>query len=473
MMRQFFRVILLSLFPLIAVAQDGTEFISMKYFNAVSKKADLLEANLDKETEKILDRFAKQEARVRKKLVKMDSSSAAKVFADWESGYKKFEEKLKNSTELAHYIPKVDTFLTSFKFLEQNQELIGEVKKGKELIDGTFAKVKGMHSQFQKAEAVKQFLKERKLYLKEQLTRFGFTKELKRMNEELFYYSKQLKEYKEILNDSRKIEKKAIELLSKTKAFQNFMQKNSILASMFTIPGNSNNGGATNLAGLQTRSQVNSLIQGQLSTGGTGAQQQFSQNLQEAQSQLRQLKEKVNQFGGENSEDIMPEGFRPNVIQSKRFLDRIEVGANIQTRKATNFFPIGSDFGLFMGYKLSGKSIIGVGASYKVSWGSGWNNIRITHEGIGLRSFIDWKLKGSIWISGGYEQNYLKEIRTFNQLKDLSIWQSSGLIGISKVVEVKSKVFKKTRIQLLWDFLANQQVPKAQPIVFRLGYNLK
>jgi hypothetical protein len=167
----------------------------------------------------------------------------------------------------------------------------------------------------------------------------------------------------------------------------------------------------------------------------------------------------------------MPEGFKPNDQKTKSFLQRLEYGTNIQTQKATSFFPVTSDIGLSVGYKLNDKSIIGIGGSYKMGMGRGWNHVRFSNEGIGLRSFIDWRIKGSFWISGGYEQNYRTAFSDFDQLKDFSAWQQSGLIGLSKVVSLKTKFFKKTKLQLLWDFLSSQQIPKAQPIVFRIGYN--
>jgi hypothetical protein len=86
---------------------------------------------------------------------------------------------------------------------------------------------------------------------------------------------------------------------------------------------------------------------------------------------------------------------------------------------------------------------------------------------LALEAYIDWKLKGSFWISGGYEQNYKTQITSIDQLYDISAWQQSGLIGISKVVSVKSKMFKKTKIQLLWDFLSYQQIPRTHPITIQ------
>jgi hypothetical protein len=143
----------------------------------------------------------------------------------------------------------------------------------------------------------------------------------------------------------------------------------------------------------------------------------------------------------------------------------------MQTQRATSFFPVISDLGLSIGYKLNDKSVIGFGTSYKIGWGRGWNNIRITSQGIGLRSFIDWKLKGSFYISGGYEQNYKTAFSDFFQLRNKNAWQQSGLLGLSKTVPIKSKFFEKTKMQLLWDFLSYQQIPRTQPLVLRVGYS--
>jgi hypothetical protein len=448
--------------------------IPSKYFDAVSKKANTLQQNLDKKSQKVLDRMQKQEAKLQKKLAKIDSLATHNIFSNSADKYNQLKEKLKKTGKLSQYIPKLDTLATSLKFLDQHPEFLNNVKDAKEKLADASEKLNEVKEKLKNAEDIKQFLKERKQYLKEQLEKFGFAKELKKINKEVYYYSQQIKEYKEIFKDPAKAERKAIELLSKTKLFQDFMKKNSMLASLFRTPGDPNDPTfQASLAGLQTRAQVNSLIQNQIAAGGPAAQQQFRQNLQGAQSQLQQLKDKINKLGGGSSDDIMPEGFKPNDQKIKSFFKRLEFGTNIQTQKSTNFFPTISDIGLSLGYKINDKSIIGLGTSFKVGWGTGWNNIHITQQGLAFRSFIDWKLKGTLWISGGYEQNLKTLITRMDQIRDISAWQKSGLIGISKVVSVKSKVFQKTKVQLLWDFLSYEQVPRAQPLIFRIGYNLK
>jgi hypothetical protein len=176
-------------------------------------------------------------------------------------------------------------------------------------------------------------------------------------------------------------------------------------------------------------------------------------------------------LGSENSDEEMPDGFKPNNQKTKSFLKRLELGTNVQSQKASNYFPVTSDLGLSLGYKLNDKSVIGVGASYKLGWGRNIHHINITQQGVSLRSFADWKIKGSFWLSGGYETNYRSEFQNVDQLKELNAWQQSGLIGLSKVVSLKTKFFKKTRLSFMWDFLSYQQVPRTQAVLFRVGYN--
>jgi hypothetical protein len=124
---------------------------------------------------------------------------------------------------------------------------------------------------------------------------------------------------------------------------------------------------------------------------------------------------------------------------------------------------------LSAGYKLNDKSIIGIGASYKLGLGQSWQNINITHQGAGLRTFVDFKLKGNFWISGGGELNYRNEFRRIEVLKNMNAWQQSALLGISKKYKAGKKF--KGNAQVLYDFLWKQQQPRTQAVVFRVGYN--
>lgn len=470
--------LLMSLLCLYACAQAQSDTllspVSSKYLEQVNAKAGKLEQKLDKQSQRIITQFLKQENKLKRKLARKDSAAATAVFGDAKQQYDQLQQKLNGTQQLQQYIPSLDTLSSSLKFLQQNPQLLAVAKDGPAKLKQTMEKVSGLQAEFQKAEEIKKFLKERKQYLKDQLGQLGLAKDLKKLNKQAYYYSAQVNEYKQLLKDHKKAERKAIELLSKTKLFKDFLRNNSQLASLFRLPGDPNDPTAqASLAGLQTRAQVNSLVQQQIAAGGPNAQAQFSQNMQQAQSQLNALKSKLNKFGNSGGDLDMPDDFKPNGQKTKSFLQRIELGANMQSQKSNGYFPVTSDIGLSAGYKLNDNSIIGIGASYKMGWGENIRNIKITHQGIGLRSFIDIKLKGSFWITGGYEMNYRSGFQRIAELRDRSAWQESGLIGLSKVLNMRSKMLKKAKMQLLWDMLSYRQVPGTAAILFRVGYNLK
>jgi hypothetical protein len=442
-----------------------------KWSTVVEKKLSKLEDKIISKSEKTLQRSQREEERIYKKqLTTKDSLVAKAKLAEIQTKYKELEEKFKNPSSIIpanarQYLPHLDTLKTALKFLDQ-QNANGNVKNA-------LSKIESFETKMQQAEEIKKFIRERRDQLKQQLEQLGLVKGLKKYNKQIFYYDRQIQEYKKILSDPKKIERKAIELLSKTRVFQDFMRRNSMLASLFRMPGDPNDPTyIASLAGLQTRTQVNNLIQQQVASAGPNGQAQFRQNIQQAQSQLQQLKNKVTQFGGGSSDDIMPEGFKPNNQRTKSFWQKWEMGVNVQSNRANGLLPVSSDLGVSAGFKPNDIFIAGVGLGGSIGWGRDIRHIAISYQGVSGRFFTELKLKGSFHAAAGFEMNYLREIRNIDQLKDYSAWQKSGLVGLSKVVSIKSKFFKKTKLQLLWNFLSYSQRPRvSQPVLFRIGYN--
>lgn len=438
------------------------------YLHALSAKCSKLQGSLDKQTAKMLARMQKQEAKLKSKLAKKDFAKAAQLFNGTEAQYQQLQAKLNQAGTIGHtatlkeYIPSIDSFKTSLSFLEkspiQSPELASQLA-------GTKAQLQQLESKMQVANEIKKQIKARKQQLKQQLEGVLPLKDLTAINKEVYYYQQQLNEYKALLADRKKLEQKALKMLKESSVFKDFMKQNSMLAQLFRVPDNY--GSAASLQGLQTRAGVQQLLEQRLAAGGPNAQQALQQNLQQAQEKMNELKAKLNKLGGGNGNLEMPEGFTPNSQRTKTFWQRIEYGMNMQSQRARGILPSTSDIALTAGYKINDKSTIGVGVAYKLGWGNGWNHIRLTHEGVGLRSFIDLKLKGSFWMTGGYEKQYQQRFGKIADLKGVS-WQTSGLIGITK----KYKVGNKTgNLQLLWDFLSYQQTPKTPALQFRVGWN--
>ena len=449
-----------------------------RFFAKMQNRADRLDEQLTHQTEKYLTRLARQERKLQKRMYAKDSVAARNLFTGSQEKYAELEEKIKkieageNIALSGQYLPYIDSLKESLSFLNKNQNLLNASGDLQKKIGGSLASFNQLQARLQVGEEVKQFIRQRKQIIHETLSRFenslGLNKYLQEYNKQVYYYSQQVNEYKEALNDPDKLEQKALVLLNKLPAFQDFMKNNSQLAGLFSLPGDY--GSPSALDGLQTRDEVMKMVQSQIGSGGTSSMGALQSNLESAHQQLDQFKDKLNNFGSGSGDVAMP-NFKPNNQKTKPFLKRLELGTNLQTTRANYFFPTTTDIGVSLGYKLSDKGIAGVGLSYKIGWGSGINHIHISSEGVGLRSFLDMKLKKNFYVSGGYEENYQQPFNSFQDIRDLHSWQQSGLIGLMKMVSIRNKVIKKTRLQLLWDFLSYYQVPRTQPLKFRVGYN--
>ncbi len=448
-----------------------------KIFARVNKKASSLNASLDRQTEKYLEKLARKERKIQQKLYKTDSNAARQLFAGTQEKYLAYEEQLKatgsgQSVPLqGEYMANIDSVKTSLAFLQQNQNSLGSSVKSQQALSSAVQQFNLLQSKFQQTDQIKEFIRQRRQQLKDQLAGYaqslGLNEYLAEYNSQVYYYSEQVREYKEMLNDPDRMMREALVILNKIPAFQTFMRNNSQLAGLLGI--SADYGSAAGVAGLQTREQVQALIQGQVSAGGAGGMAALQSNLQDGHQQLDQFKDKLSSLGGGSGDMTMPD-FKPNPQKTRSFLERIEIGTNLQTTKTSYFFPTTTDIGLSVGYRFSARITAGLGGSVKIGWGTGINHIAVSLAGSSLRSFIDAKIKGSFYLSGGMEYNYEQPISNFQQIKSLAMWTQSGLIGLTKEISLGGKLLKKTKVQLLWDMLSYRKIPRTQPFVFRVGY---
>jgi hypothetical protein len=482
-------IIALALLPFTSSGQtlsneiNTIELLPDRLTHSINKNADRMQKRLTQKTVKCLARLQKQEAKLKRKLRLIDTTLANQIFAGSTDKYQHFQQQINEKAtgvESTIYLPVLDTLKTSLKFLSQQGLSLKNNASSYKSIKTGMEQLQQLQNKFSTATSIQQFIKERKQLLTTQLAKYGLAKQLLKFNKTAYYYHQQIAAYKSIINNPSKLVAQSISLLNKLPLFKDFFSKYSQLAALFPAPaynGLSNNGGSLQIPGLQTRWQVQQQLQSIVSSaaGGTNnlmvSQNLLTQNIQDAQSQLHQLKNKLNEWGGGSSELEMPEGFKPNHQKTKSFWSRLACGTNLQSQKSTYFLPTTTDIGLSVGYKLNDQSIIGIGSSYKIGWGRNIRNIQLSSEGISIRSFIDVKLKGSFYISGGYEKNYRQKFYNWQQLKNQpNNWSSSSLLGISKIVSLKTKFLKQTKLQLLYDILWQQQIPVGPPVKFRIGY---
>ncbi|HMO62550.1 MAG TPA: hypothetical protein PKC39_15555 [Ferruginibacter sp.] len=452
------------------------EAVPKKFINTIDKKIDAYSGRITNKTVKTLERLSRWETKIKKQLEQVSPETAKRLFANNRLTFAAMLQKVKDGESITkdwhkQYDEYRDKLTVSLKYLDEQKAYLDQ--KMVQPLAKTKAKMDELEKTVDNHTTLEALMKERKKELVDAaFAVLGNGKYLTKMNKEVWYYAETMKNYKQLFNDPAKAEATAKQLLDKIPAFKNFMQQNSMLASLFGQPGDM--AATANLVGLQTRAGVQSLLQSRIAAAGPGAQQVVQQQMQQAQVQLNQLKDKLLKnpaFG--NGGGNLPD-FKPNMQKTKTFKQRLEWGTNIQFARNSNLLPATSDIALTVGYKLNDRSVIGLGASYKMGLGS-ISKIRFSTEGLGLRSFIDWKLKKQFFISGGYEMNYLpglSEIQLPAVYGSAAAWQQSALLGVSKKIPVKSKWCKSTKLQLLYDFLAGQQVPPGRQWVFRVGYEL-
>jgi hypothetical protein len=452
--------------------------ISSKSIFSLDRQYFTLEKIIERKTEKALRRMQQKEARLQKALQSKDSLKAQQLFADSRQKYGQLEAGIKDpgagqmQTGYTNYIPSADSLRTSLNFImQQGAKLPGLPTDKLQQLQMLSDQLKTLQVKLQNASDAEAFIKQREQQLRDQLMQYGLGNQLLGLNKEAYYYQQELAQYKDILSNKEKLQETILSIARKIPAFQSFWQKYSILGQLFPQPANY--GTVAVLDGLQTNAMITSLIQQKLgSSGSAGAgvnsgspiPQQYMDNVQ---GQLNGIKDKVSNAGATNSNTTVPD-FKPDQQHGKSLWQRLTYGFNMQTQAATSFLPAITDIGIQLGIKVSDQIQIGIGGSYNVGTGT-LKCMHLSNEGVSTRSYLDIRAKGSIWITGAWEDNYMRSFKSLQDLhNNVTVWQKSALLGMTKKYSIGKR---EGNMQLLYDFMAGQVVPRSNPIKFRVGYS--
>jgi hypothetical protein len=457
-----------------------------KYLSGIDKKITKLDRQLTKQLQTYLNNLSKQEQRINKVLAKFDSSKAAGFFIESGKGYEQLLQGLtaaEGKTKAifrGEYLPYLDSLQGAFGFLANTKGIISKSEGIQQKLGQSLERVNQLQNRLQHAEDIKAYLSQRQEQLGHLLA--GYTslprslgKTFGKYQEQIYYYGQQVKAYREALNDPDRLLKKLLGTLQNVPGFKKFMSKYSMLSQLFPAPDNYDP--SQTIQGLPSRQQVMSLIQDQTGNTSANVSSMVQQNTGSARSQVDELRNRINQSGGNGNDLTMPD-FKPDNMPTAPFLRKLEYGTSFQSQRANNYFPATSDIGATLGYKAGRKSIIGIGITAKIGWGTGWQHIKVSSQGIGLRFFADWKVPSiwsskeeSWWLSGGAEMNYRTPVERLEIFKNYHAWTRSALAGISKKFSAGKKL--NGTVSVLFDFLYRQHIPVTEPILFRVGYTFK
>jgi hypothetical protein len=482
-------IILLLLSTLRTNAQDTTALrnnFEERYTHTVDEKITTFNSQVDTYTQKMLAGVISQEQKMQKKVARVDSAKARSLFQYSIDSLKKFESHIKEKAARVSrflgggYFPYLDTLKQSLSFLHKADGAMNQASAAQDKLTGSLASVDQMESKLQTVDQIDEYLKQRQEVLQSQLSSFPVVADgLKGINKEAVYYQAQIGEYKAVLSNPDKIEAQVLKILQSMPAFQKYFAQNSQFSGLFANPANFATAGVGTtpiVNGLPSRAALQQFMHQQMpGTEGDPTQQIQQQVQNQGQSGdgasipgLDALQNKTGLGSGQFG-NATAAGFIPNPERTKSFGKRLEYGFNVQFGSSTNLLPASSTIGVQIGYKFSDKASMGIGASYSLGLGTGWNHIRLSNNSLGGRSYFKWKAKKAFFLQAEADQNYMSAFSSIAELRNFNAWQTSAMAGIGKEYKVGKKL--NGSALLLYDFLYQTHTPITQPLSFRFGYN--
>src|SRR5690606_4039584 len=126
---------------------------------------------------------------------------------------------------------------SSINYLIEKRSVLEQIPGTEKLaLNTSLDKLSGSLGQ---SNLIQRMLQEKQSLFNEKLSALGLTHKLKVLNKTAYYYREQVEEYKSLLKDPKKLVRRGLDILKRTKEFQNFFKQHAQLASLFNLPGNS------------------------------------------------------------------------------------------------------------------------------------------------------------------------------------------------------------------------------------------
>lgn len=467
-------------------ARDKIAPLASNYLRAVDGKMSRFNRQIETYSRNALDKMIKTERRMREKVAAVDPSYSGKLFPYAIDSLQKLKSALSAGRAgrliNRNYFAYSDTLRQALVFLKNRSGIGGQTGAMSDGLSSSLQQLDVLEGRLNTIATIRYFLEQRLQVLNGVVARFPqCLGRLRELNKAAYYYSAQIAQYKSALKDPAAIETRMLQLVGRSPAFQNLMQTHGQLAGLFaprasltSLPLST----STAVSGLPTRAMVQEYIRKNmpLFSDTTDVAAQLQSKFTAAGTQLHESGGSPDQAAGQLpvaglAGNAVQPAFTPNSQRTKPFGRRIEWSVDVQFGKAFSYLPATANIGVKAGYRLNDRLIAGIGADYVMGMGMGWKDIHFNSQGIGLRAYGKWLITKGWNVQGGAELNYMTAFRSISQLRNLPNWQTSALLGISKQYRLSRKM--NGNFQVLYDFLYRQHLPNTQPLLFRLGYDLK
>jgi predicted DNA-binding ArsR family transcriptional regulator len=218
-MRKFAGTVVLQCFCLLAFSQmpknaDSLAASVEKYLSAVDKKSTQVESLISSKSLKYIKKLKKSEQSLQNIVAKKDSLLALQIFGGVKQQYDAVQGKMKGVEKnlervTGSYIPLMDSLNTSLKFLKKIDA--GKIQQ----LDGVMENFDRLQSKLNTSLQFENFLKDRQKLVTDKLASFGMLKEFKKYKQQAYYYSQQVREFKDALNKPDKVIATSLQYLQK------------------------------------------------------------------------------------------------------------------------------------------------------------------------------------------------------------------------------------------------------------------
>lgn len=483
--------------PIDSVRFDWGEKDCVRYNKRIVAKCNKLAARVKKTTDVSLQKFMSLEDALLQKMCNINERQAESLIKNSLYSYRRLEgmQQRDSNQPLATYMPELDSVAISLNYIDSEGKGCGA--------QAAQAAIQNLKAELKRSELVGQYIKERNVYLRKLSTENpALTGMLMPLEKAEYYFNTQVNEYFKLFQLRSHPEKAVMALLRKAHGFQDYSNMNGMLAQMNT---QSAAGSGQSMAAVKAEIIEVARAQGKDINDLLNPENLFRRTEKPSKAGVipTEMKEAENGLKGEitsSNDDLLqldkPEDLKnashsnheigktkqrdnndwtPNPLKTKRFVDRLVFGCNLQPGPRTTLFPASGTLSAQVSYQLTTKMNLGFGVSHIVGFytaesGEGIaNQIRLGTNGYNLRSYYDFEIFRNLFLQTNYEWNNRKSsigerLQPLFPLNNSNV-SESWLVGI----KLKKPATKRTRqtIEILYDFMHNRTGQPA--LVVRMG----
>jgi len=449
------------------------------------KKCDKLTARVQKTTNAYLGIYEKAEDAMLHKICNFDERHAESLLNTGLYAHRRMNSTLerKASEPMHQRLPEFDSLQLATKYLEQNSKTQDTICNCNEMGDLKAAQQR-LKAELKRFELVREHISDRVAYLGQLTDQYPALKaSMPALQKPNYYLGAQTKEYLSLFSDRSGAEKKLFGLLNQLPGFKELGGAESLLAGI-KPPAQQP---AIDVGKLQSMEGAKDQLKAAADANGIKAPELLSnEKIKEWKKQAKEVKsitqdpaeyvqaqvenklpEEVDELKENLPDSIAPpkhtkekaekeEKWKPNPLKTKRFMDRLTYGMNLQADPSTRFLPTTGSLAGQVSYKITTKMNIGIGASYMLAFAN-FNRTEeekqqpfITTGGYTLRSYYDYKIKGPLYLQVNYELAYRHANQSLRAAMPFGEGKQAAMAGLK--LKTPSSRKRQQTMEVLYDF---------------------